>query len=86
MDSFTSEDRERLIDVDSRVGALERSQRISLRRLRRLPDHTATAIVKAVSRRVLIWVGIGIVLGSLLGGSGIELVRAMIPTILKAVH
>jgi len=58
-----------------RIEILERGQRISLKRIRRLPDLTATAIVKAVSKRAMILIGLGIALGSLLGGAGIEVAR-----------
>lgn len=74
----------------TRIAAIERGQRVSLRRIRRLPDLTATAIVKAVGRRALILIGIGIALGSALGSVGIELVRAIgaafIPVIGKVAH
>jgi hypothetical protein len=62
----------------TRSGALERNQRVSLRRIRRLPDLTATAIVQAVGKRALLLIGAGIAIGSALGGAGIELVRSLI--------
>jgi hypothetical protein len=61
-----------------RLAALERGQRVSLRRIRRLPDLTATAIVLAVSKRALLLIGIGIAIGSALGGAGIEVARQMV--------
>lgn len=57
---------------------LERGQRVSLRRIRRLPDLTATAIVQAVGKRALILIGVGMAIGSALGGAGTELVRAAV--------
>ena len=64
--------------MNGRLGLLERGQRISLRRLRRVPNLTATSIVRAVSRRALVLIGLGIALGSLLGGAGIELARKLV--------
>lgn len=74
----------------TRIASLEKAQRVSLRRIRRLPDLTATAIVKAVGRRAFILIGAGIAIGSALGGVGIELVRAVaasiIPWVAKGPH
>jgi len=64
--------------MSARLDFLARSQQVSLRRLRRLPDLTATAIVAAVSKRVLIFLGIGIALGSALGGAGVEVARKLV--------
>jgi hypothetical protein len=61
-----------------RLTALERSQRVSLRRIRRLPDLTATAIVKAVGKRAMFLIGVGIAIGSALGGAGIEVARKLV--------
>jgi len=69
-----------------RIEHLERGQRISLKRIRRLPDLTATAIVKAVSKRALFLIGVGIALGSLLGGAGIEVARKMVAAALAGAH
>jgi hypothetical protein len=85
VDGFNDDDRLRSIENVSRLDAmsdrldsLARSQQVSLRRLRRLPDLTATAIVAAVSKRALIFLGIGIALGSALGGAGVELARKLV--------
>jgi len=85
VDGFTEGDRDRTIEIEKGITAmngrlelLERDQRVSLKRIRRLPDLTATAIVKAVSKRALFLIGLGIALGSLLGGAGIEVARKMV--------
>lgn len=85
MDGFSDADRTRSIDTDqavatmsTQIAALERNQRVSLRRIRRLPDLTATAIVQAVGKRALLLIGAGIAIGSALGGVGTELVRAIV--------
>lgn len=65
----------------ARLALLERNQRISLRRMRRLPDLTATAMVKAVSKRALFFIGLGIAIGSALGGAGIELAKTLVATV-----
>jgi hypothetical protein len=85
VDGFSDADRTRSIDTDqavatmsTQIAALERNQRVSLRRIRRLPDLTATAIVQAVGKRALLLIGAGIAIGSALGGVGTELVRAIV--------
>ena len=60
------------------LAGLERGQRVSLRRMRRLPDLTATCIVRAVGKRALILIGIGMALGSAAGGATTELIRAAV--------
>jgi hypothetical protein len=64
--------------VMERLELLERGQRVSLRRIRRLPDLTATAIVNAITRRALVYIGVGIAIGSAFGGAGIELAKKAI--------
>lgn len=78
MDGFTDADRRKQEEHGEMIAALERNQRVSLRRIRRLPDLTATAIVQAVGKRALILIGIGMAIGSTLGGVGTELVRALV--------
>lgn len=78
-----------MIDMANRLEALDAAVReerrrghtfrvVSLRRLRRTPDLTATAIIQAINKRALVLVGIGIAIGSALGGAGFELARRVI--------
>lgn len=91
MDGFNQDDRRdaseaynRIEAMSEQIARLERGQRVSLRRLRRLPDLTAAAIVAAVSKRALLLIGLGIALGSLLGGAGIEVARRLAAVALGA--
>jgi len=86
VDSFTEADRDRMREMVTRLDTVERRQRITLRRVKAVPELTAAAIVKAVAKRGLILIGVGIALGSALGGAGIELVRAAIPLLVKGPH
>lgn len=89
MDSFTEQDRSRAIDtlrntdaMNTRLETIERRQRIMAHRIRRLPVTTTQAIVGSLSKRAAIVLGIGIVLGSALGGAALELVRRLIASLL----
>lgn len=82
MDGFNDDDRRAAIATEARIAAmaaqleqLERTQLAALRRIRRLPDLTAAAIVAAVSKRALFLIGLGIAVGSALGGAGVEVAR-----------
>lgn len=84
MEGFTDADRYRAIETDKAIAemsaelaAVKQGQRVSLRRIRRLPDLTATAIAQAVGKRALLLIGAGIAIGSALGGVGTELARAL---------
>lgn len=94
MDGFNDDDRRyameleaRLQTMSDRLTLLEQGQRVSLRRIRRLPDLTATAIVLAVGRSVgkkaLLLIGLGIALGAALGGAGAALVQRIVAWALK---
>jgi len=82
VDQFNDGDRERIREMIGRIELLERGQRVSLRRIRRLPDLTATAMVRAVSKRALVLIGLGIAIGSVLGGAGFEAARKLISSAL----
>ncbi len=89
VEGFNERDRERAIHLETglsemsdRIALLERGQRVGLRRIRKLPDLTAAAIVRAISKRALILIGIGIAIGSALGGAGIELAKALVASAL----
>ena len=73
-----------MVAMNGRIELLARGQRVSLKRLRRLPDLTATAIVRAVSKRALILIGLGIAIGSALGGAGIELAKSLVASAMGA--
>jgi hypothetical protein len=75
-----------MIEIATTLAEVRKGQRVSLRRIRRLPDLTATAIVRAVSRRSLVLIGIGIAIGSAAGGAGIELVRKWFAAYLNLPH
>jgi electron transfer flavoprotein alpha subunit len=94
VDGFNDDDRRyameleaRLQTMSDRLTLLEQGQRVSLRRIRRLPDLTATAIVLAVGRSVgkkaLLLIGLGIALGAALGGAGAALVQRIVAWALK---
>lgn len=97
MDAFTEADRDRAIDtmratesssakldelrrgMHARLDTIERRQRTMARRM---PTKTAKAIVDSLSKRAALLLGIGIMLGSALGGAAIELARRLIASAL----
>jgi hypothetical protein len=93
VEGFNEGDRERARELEAAVKEIatqlvdvRRGQRVSLKRMRRLPDITATAIVRAVGKRALLLIGIGIGLGSLLGGAGFEVARKLVVSVLAGIR
>lgn len=83
MDGFTDADRTRAIEMaqylatmTTRLARIEYRQSVVARRVRRLPKLVANEVVRGISKRTMILIGMGIAIGSALGGVGIELVRA----------
>jgi hypothetical protein len=66
---------ERLEAMSTEIAGLKRGQRVSLRRIRRIPDLTATALVRAVGKRALFLIGVGIAIAAGISGLGIAAVR-----------
>lgn len=84
MESFTEADRNRAIrtmglteSVNARLDSLERGQRQILRRQRRVAPAVAKAISQTITRRAAVLLGVGVMIGSALGGAAIELVRRL---------
>lgn len=70
--------------MSTRIAQLEQGQRVIAKRVRRLPAIVSAEILRAVSKRTLILIGLGMALGSALGGAGIELVRAGVAQVIRA--
>jgi hypothetical protein len=64
--------------MHARLQAIERRQRIAARRQRALPAAVSAAIASSLTKRAAIVLGIGIMLGSALGGAAIELGRRLL--------
>lgn len=54
--------------------------------IRRLPRRTTHAILRALSRRALVLIGVGIVIGSALGGAGMAVARTLFLKMLTGGH
>ena len=84
MESFTDADRERSIEMYGMLQAIERRQRIAARRQRELPETLSRTMAAALTKRAALVLGIGIMLGSALGGAALELARRLIALALGA--
>lgn len=71
MDAFTEADRERALET---LRLLEDNRR----QLRAMPRRVARRVVTSVSKRALILIGLGMMLGSLLGGAASGVAREMV--------
>lgn len=85
VEGFTDADRTRAIEMaqdlatmSSHIAQLEHRQAVMSRRVRHLPQSVAVEVLRLISKRSLILIGLGIALGAALGGTGIELVRALV--------
>lgn len=61
--------------MSAKIEQVLRGQRYERRALRRVPSKTAAEITSSVSKRAAILIGVGVMVGSALGGAGSELVR-----------
>jgi hypothetical protein len=69
----------------ARLETLERRQRVMARRQLHMPAAVAKSMASLLSKRVAIVLGVGIMLGSALGGAALELARRLLAWAL-AVH
>ena len=67
--------------MNARLEQVLRGQRYERRALRRVPAKTAAEITSSVSKRSAILIGVGVMVGSALGGAGSELVRKIVLTL-----
>lgn len=78
---YTDSDRQRAIDtlarVEDAVQAIETLRTETKAGMRRIPRRTTRVLSQALSRRALVLVGVGLVLGSALGGAGMAVARAL---------